>query len=253
MPRNRQLAAIMFTDIAGYTALMQQNEKRAIKARNKHRYIFKSVTKRHHGRILQYFGDGTLSIFNSAIDAVKCAIEMQQGFRNDPAIPIRIGIHTGDIILNEEEIIGDSVNIASRIESLAIPGSVFVSAKVHDEIRNQASIKAVYLDEYKLKNIDKPVGLYAISNKGLVVPKPGEVKGTMITDNEVPCEEWTPERVSELDPETFARMLVNMGIQMSQILTIAARKGIMPQYAEKLLAVMGGQNHNLQTKLPIAS
>ena len=84
MTHSRQLAAIMFTDIVGYTALMQQNEKKAIQAREKHRSIFNSITVKHKGRILQYYGDGTLSIFDSAIDAVKCGIEMQLGFREDP-------------------------------------------------------------------------------------------------------------------------------------------------------------------------
>ena len=128
MTHSRQLAAIMFTDIQGYTALMQQNEQKAIQVREKHRRIFNSITEKRKGRILQYYGDGTLSIFDSAIDAVKCEIEMQLDFQKTPSIPVRIGIHTGDIIFSDEEIIGDSVNVASRIESLAVPGSVFISA-----------------------------------------------------------------------------------------------------------------------------
>ena len=137
MPHSRQLAAIMFTDIEGYTSLMQQNEVKAIQAREKHRHIFNTITAKHHGKILQYYGDGTLSIFNSAIEAVNCAIEMQLGFQESPTIPVRIGIHTGDIIFNDEEVIGDGVNIASRIESLSVAGSVFISDKVYDEIKNQ--------------------------------------------------------------------------------------------------------------------
>ena len=77
---------------------------------------------------------------------------MQLGFQKDPAIPVRIGIHTGDIIFSEEEIIGDGVNVASRIESLAVPGSVFISEKVYDEIKNQESIKTSLLKTFKLKN-----------------------------------------------------------------------------------------------------
>ena len=80
---------------------MQENEEKAIQARDKHRWIFKSITEIHNGRILQYYGDGTLSIFDSAIDAVKCAIQMQLGFQKEPAIPVRIGIHTGDIIFRD--------------------------------------------------------------------------------------------------------------------------------------------------------
>jgi LuxR family maltose regulon positive regulatory protein len=182
MPRSRQLAAIMFTDIAGYTALMQQNEKKAIQARDKHRRIFNSITEKHKGRILQYYGDGTLSIFNSAINAVNCGIEMQLSFRKKPSIPVRIGIHTGDIIFSKEEIIGDSVNIASRIESLAVPGSVFISDKVYDEIKNQESVKTSLLKTFKLKNVERPIKVYAISNVGLIVPKPDEIESKPGTD-----------------------------------------------------------------------
>lgn len=177
MSRSRQLAAIMFTDIQGYTALMQQNEQKAIQFRDKHRRIFNSVTEKYRGRVLQYYGDGTLSIFGSAIDAVLCGIEMQLGFREAPAIPVRIGIHTGDIVVSEEEIVGDSVNVASRIESLAVAGSVFISEKAYDEVKNQESIRATRLKAFKLKNVEKPIVVYAISNEGLVVPGPEEVEG----------------------------------------------------------------------------
>ena len=128
---------------------MQQNEGKAIQARDKHRLIFNSITEKYNGKILQYYGDGTLSIFDSAIDAVKCGIEMQLGFQKDPAIPVRIGIHTGDIIFSDEEIIGDSVNVASRIESLSVPGSVFISDKVYDEIKNQEFVKTSLLKTFK--------------------------------------------------------------------------------------------------------
>jgi len=182
MTRTRQLAAIMFTDIQGYTALMQQNEQKAIASRSKHRNIFNSATKKHNGKILQYYGDGTLSIFDSAIDAVNCAIEMQRGFQQDPAIPVRIGIHSGDIIYSDEEIIGDGVNVASRIESLASPGSILFSDKVFDELKNQESIKTAPLKTAKLKNVEKPIGIYAISNSGIVVPKKEEIHSEPITD-----------------------------------------------------------------------
>ena len=176
MERSRKLAAIMFTDIEGYTSLMQENEEKGIQARDIHRRIFNSITEKYNGRILQYYGDGTLSIFDSAIDAVNCGIEMQLGFMKD-TILVRIGLHTGDIILSEDDIIGDGVNVASRIESLAVPGSVLISDKVYDEIKNQESIKTSMLKAVKFKNINKPIDVYAISNAGLIVPKPEDLKG----------------------------------------------------------------------------
>jgi len=120
---------------------MQQDEKKGIETRKRHREVFNQITGKYKGKILQYYGDGTLSIFGSAIDAVECGIEMQLEFQKDPIVPVRIGIHTGDVIFSEEEIIGDGVNVASRIESLAVAGSVFISDKVYDEIKNQKSIQ----------------------------------------------------------------------------------------------------------------
>uniref|UniRef100_UPI003216CB20 helix-turn-helix domain-containing protein n=1 Tax=uncultured Draconibacterium sp. TaxID=1573823 RepID=UPI003216CB20 len=174
---SHRLAAIMFTDIQGYTALMQQDEQKAIEFRNRHREVFNSVTNKFSGKILQYFGDGTLSTFNSAIDAVRCGIELQLAFRAVPEIPVRIGIHSGDIIFSEDGIIGDGVNIAARIESLALSGSVFVSEKVSDEVKNQKGINCVYLGEFQLKNVSKPMGVCALAHPGLVVPDKGKIAG----------------------------------------------------------------------------
>jgi TolB-like protein/class 3 adenylate cyclase len=181
--KQRQLVAIMFTDIEGYTALMQQNEENAIQARDKHRQIFNANTKKHNGRVLQYYGDGTLSIFGSVIDAVICGVEMQLEFLKNPSIPVRIGIHTGEIIFSDEEIIGDAVNIASRIESLAVPGSVLISDKVYAEIKNQKSIMTSLMGMFNLKNVENPVKVYAISNSGLIVPKFEDPKGVANIDH----------------------------------------------------------------------
>jgi len=144
LEQTRQLAAIMFTDIVGYTALMQKDEKMAIETRKRHRKIFNRITGKYQGKILQYYGDGTLSIFGSAIDAVECGIEMQKEFQKNPKVPIRIGIHTGDVVFSEEEIIGDGVNVAARVESLAISGGVCISEKVYDEIKNQAKLSDAF-------------------------------------------------------------------------------------------------------------
>jgi len=178
MSQNRQLAAIMFTDIEGYTSIMQHDEKSAIDFRNSHRAIFDSTTEKYNGRIVQYFGDGTLSIFKSSVEAVQCATEMQLAFLKDN-LPIRIGIHVGDIVYSEEDIIGDAVNIASRIESCAIPGSILISDKVHDQIRSHMSIKSKFLDAYEFKNVDVAMPLFAIINEGLTIPNSKEIKGKL--------------------------------------------------------------------------
>jgi len=173
----RQLAAILFADMTGYTALMQENEQLAREKRQRLKEVLETTIVSFHGKILQYYGDGSLSIFNSAIDSVHAAIEIQRLLQQQPRVDLRIGIHTGDIIIEEETIYGDGVNLASRIESLAVPGGVFVSEKVYDEIRNQQHIQTREMGFYELKNVKHPVRVFAIANNGMVVPGRNEVRG----------------------------------------------------------------------------
>ena len=175
--RMRQLAAIMFSDMTGYTALMQQNERLAKDKRRRLKEVLERSVSLYNGNILQYYGDGALSIFNSAIDGVHCAVEIQQTLQQEPKIDLRIGIHTGDISIEDETIYGDGVNLASRIESLAVPGSIFISEKVYDEIRNQDTLTAREMGYFELKNVTRPVRIFAIDNKGLVVPTRDALKG----------------------------------------------------------------------------
>jgi adenylate cyclase len=177
MESSRRLVAIMFTDIQGYTALMQQSEDQALTLRTKHRRVFEQATSNHKGEILQYYGDGTLSVFDSAVDAVKCGIDIQRAMLDEPVVPLRIGIHSGDIILTENDIIGDGVNVASRVESLGVPGSILVSDKVYDEIKNSSAIQTKFLKTVRLKNVERPIGIHAITNSRLIVPDVRNVKG----------------------------------------------------------------------------
>ena len=169
MSSNRKLAAIMFTDIEGYTALMQKDEARAVLVRKHHRQGFQQTHEKYHGQVLQYYGDGTLSIFESSVDAVRCAIALQQEMLILPQVPLRVGIHIGDIIRTDEEIIGDGVNLASRIENLAIPGSVLISKQVQQQIKNHG-IKTKKLGVFQLKNVTQPVEIFALNSEGLVIP-----------------------------------------------------------------------------------
>jgi TolB-like protein/Tfp pilus assembly protein PilF len=165
----------MFTDMVGYTALMQEDEQKAKENRDRHRKILQELIAAHQGKILQYYGDGTLAIFNSAIEAVECATRIQQELQKQPKIPLRIGLHTGDIVYDHEGVYGDGVNIASRIEGLAISGSILISGKVYDDIKNHREFETVSLGSFDLKNVKKPVELYAIGNEGLAVPNKQEI------------------------------------------------------------------------------
>lgn len=173
----RQLAAIMFSDMTGYTALMQQNEQLAKEKRRRLKEVLEASVASHHGKILEYAGDGALSMFNSAIDSVHCAVDIQRTLLQEPRVDLRIGIHTGDISIEDGAIYGDGVNIASRIESLAVPGSIFISEKVYDEIRNQENLTAREMGYFELKNVIKPVRIFALDCKGLVVPSRDVLKG----------------------------------------------------------------------------
>ncbi|MDO6389763.1 adenylate/guanylate cyclase domain-containing protein [Pontibacter sp. BT731] len=177
MSQHRQLAAILFTDVEGYSAMMQQNEKHALTIKNRHREVLRREHQQYHGRVVQYYGDGTLSVFQSAVEAVECALAMQLAFLQEPRVPVRMGLHMGDVIFDEEQLFGDGVNLASRVESLGVAGSVLISDKVKDEIANHPDIQTYSVGIYRLKNIARPVEVFALDHEGLVKPSPNSLNG----------------------------------------------------------------------------
>jgi TolB-like protein/class 3 adenylate cyclase/Flp pilus assembly protein TadD len=199
--RTRQLAAIMFVDMVGYTALMQEDEELAWSQRDRHREVLSKLIPWHQGEILQHYGDGTLSVFASAVKAVECAIEIQRELRTPPEVPVRIGIHTGDIVQDRDGVYGDGVNVASRVEALAPPGGVLISGKVFDEVKNHSTVACSSLGLYCLKNVKNPVEIFAVINDGLVVPTEEAVRARCDADGRFPggprdpAEESGPEEV----------------------------------------------------------
>ncbi len=177
MPQIRQLAAIMFADIVGYTALMHEDETNALKLRDKMKQKLDAEIRLHNGRLIKFSGDGALCSFDSAAECVRAALALQIEMQQDPKVPIRIGIHQADTVFEENDVFGDGVNIASRLESMAVPGSIFISAKVYDDIKNQNDIQASSLGKYSLKNVKEPVEIFAISNAGLIVPHHIKLEG----------------------------------------------------------------------------
>ena len=190
----------MFADMVGYTAAMQDDEAGAYQQRARHRAILAEAVGRHHGEVLEHYGDGSLSIFASAVEAVECAVEIQRRVAGEPLIPLRIGVHTGDIVHEEEGIYGDGVNVASRIESLSAPGGVMVSGKVFDEIKNHPTLSAVSIGAVRLKNVAFPMSVFAISSQGIAVPRidqvrarvQGEEDGSFFLPGEILGEEGAP-------------------------------------------------------------
>jgi serine/threonine-protein kinase len=149
--------------------------------------VLSDLVPRHNGEILQYYGDGALSVFGSAVEAVECAVAIQRELRKEPAVPLRIGVHTGDIVHDEEGVYGDGVNIASRIETLSAPGGVLVSGKVMDDIKNHPSISTRSYGAIKLKSVKEPRRLYAITNEGLGVPTREELEARAEGATSVVC------------------------------------------------------------------
>src|SRR6185503_20181464 len=145
MPSTRQLAAIMFADIVGYTALMQEDETFALQLLIKLRKKLEEEVNLHHGRILELRGDGALCSFSSTLEGVRAALMLQTDMQKFPVVPLRIGIHTGDVIIEGDSVYGDGVNIASRMQTMAVSGSIFISGKVYDDIKNQKDIHTVSL------------------------------------------------------------------------------------------------------------
>ncbi len=175
--KTRRISAIMFTDIVGYTALMQKDETAAMIMRSRHRETFEKYHKEYHGEIVQYYGDGTLSAFSSGVEAVACGLAIQQDLQKENTVPLRIGLHLGDIVFDGTEIYGDGVNLASRIESLAVAGSILLSGKLNDELKNQPQVATKSLGLFELKNISKPIEVFAVVNEGIKVPRRSELKG----------------------------------------------------------------------------
>ena len=171
----RSLAAIMFADIVGYTAMMQENEQNALVAREKHKSVIQTCVPDYDGQVIQYYGDGALSIFPSAKQAVLAAADIQSRLRSETCVPVRIGIHLGEIVRDQDGIYGDCVNLASRIESAAVPGSVLLSEKVYQELANHPEINCVSYGKFRFKNVNNPIGIYALKSDRLVVPGREEV------------------------------------------------------------------------------
>jgi len=166
----------MFTDVVGYTALMQRDVEAARVVRTRHRAVVEAHIAKHGGELIQYMGDGSLSAFPSAVNAVRAAVEVQLEALTDASLPLRIGVHQGEITFDAQGPYGDSVNVASRIQGLGVPGSVLISGKVYDDVKNQRSIGTVPLGTFELKNVKTPVEVYAVAVDGLEVPTAADVR-----------------------------------------------------------------------------
>jgi len=153
----------MFSDIVGYTAIMGRDEREGLRAVSEHRARLRAMLPRFNGRLIGEVGDGTLSSFHSAVDAVNCARELQASLVEHPDLRLRIGIHVGDVVFTDNTVLGDGVNVASRIHELAPPGGSCISERVYEEIRNKPEFQVKDLGEKKLKNVPRSIHVYALT------------------------------------------------------------------------------------------
>jgi class 3 adenylate cyclase len=167
----RRLATILAADVAGYSRLMGEHEEATVQALRGHRAVFDSLLKQHHGRIFNTAGDAILAEFPSAVEAVRCATEIQSALqtRNEHLPPaqkmlFRMGINVGDVVVQEGDLLGDGVNVAARIQTVAEPGGICISGSVYDQIQNKLSLQFKPLGEQQFKNIGQKIRTFTITH-----------------------------------------------------------------------------------------
>ncbi|HLF46943.1 MAG TPA: adenylate/guanylate cyclase domain-containing protein [Chitinophagaceae bacterium] len=166
MSQSRQLAAIMFTDIVGYTALMGSDEQKAFQLLKKNRQIQQPLIKQYNGTWIKEIGDAVLASFHTVTDAVLCAGAIHNACSTVDGLQLRIGIHLGEVVFEDHDVFGDGVNIASRLQALAPIGGTFVSEAIYKNVSNKKEIITEFVREENLKNVSEPVKIYEIKLLG---------------------------------------------------------------------------------------
>jgi adenylate cyclase len=165
----RKLTAILSADVKGYSLLMSQNEEATVKTLKQHKATISGLVSKHRGRVVDSPGDNILAEFGSVVDAVKCAVKIQETLKRENAelpenrrMEFRIGVNLGDVIEEEDRIYGDGVNIAARQETLAEAGGICISGTAFDQVKNKLPVGYQYLGKQPAKNIPDPVRVYKV-------------------------------------------------------------------------------------------
>lgn len=202
-----QLLATMFADIQGYTSLMQNDEKGAVTLVK----VFKETVERevadHGGRVIQFYGDAIMAVFPSSVNAVSAAKIIQKAFNSAGNIPVRVGINSGDVLYREGNIFGDSVNIASRIESMGVSGSVLISKTVQEQIKNKTDLPCTSLGVFEFKNVQEGIEVFALDVDGVTRPLPTQLKGKFKSGFQVKAEK-SPQEIELEKKKKIAKVLI---------------------------------------------
>lgn len=183
--QQRQLAAIMFTDIVGYTALMGNDEQKAFQLLKKNRELQKPIIEKYNGRWIKELGDGVMASFNTVSDAVNAAIKIQEACNVAKDFQLRIGIHLGEVVFENDDVFGDGVNIASRIQAIAEPGGIYISESVHNNVSNKHDIATQFVKQETLKNVKEPVKIYQVLMDAITFGEEHQTKMSAIPENSI--------------------------------------------------------------------
>ena len=227
MGQKHKLAAIMFTDIAGYSSVMSKDELQALELLDKNREIHKPLIEEFSGKLIKEIGDGILSIFQSSFDAVNCAIKIQETCKKTPRLQVRIGIHISEILISNGDVFGDGVNIASRIEASGKPGEIYISGRVKEDIENKKDIATEFVGIKKLKNIGNPINIYSVSKRTDYNKHPSDDFFTTSVTSEnsiavLPFTNMSPDPDQDYFCDGIAEELIN-GLTKIQNLNVVAR------------------------------
>ena len=229
----RKLAAIMFTDIVGYTEQMSKDQDVAFALLEEKQSKFKPLVKEHNGSLIKEMGDGTLSQYPSAIDASKCSVELQKLIKDNDKLNVRVGIHLGDTLFKDGDVFGDGVNIAARLESMSPAGGILVSKNVYDELLSKQGFEGVSLGMQSLKGVGRLVEVYALKDKHLTVPNPDDYTDTKVevhSDDEVPSIAIIPFKNKGADEDVFYAYGISVDlisdVSSAGLIRVASKKKI---------------------------
>ena len=229
----RKLAAIMFTDIVGYTEQMSKDQDVAFALLEEKQSKFKPLVKEHNGSLIKEMGDGTLSQYPSAIDASKCSVELQKLIKDNDKLNVRVGIHLGDTLFKDGDVFGDGVNIAARLESMSPAGGVLVSKNVYDELLSRQGFEGVSLGMQSLKGVGRLVEVYALKDTHLTVPNPDDYIDTKVevhSDDEVPSIAIIPFENKGADEDVFYAYGISVDlisdVSSAGLIRVASKKQI---------------------------